>query len=440
MAAMLLCWLIALGSAAAQPAAGAGEAGTIAYVRADSGDEIRLIEPDGANDRQLWRHGRPDPNDVYNILSLAWRPDAAELAFASTHEFDCSIDEADIFVVAAGGGNARRITQSPSCAGLAGLPSGSVAVPVQNMSGDALTGFLYLQGAPAAQPIALAPGGSATVTFHGVADLGDELQAPALILPLDGGRELGLGSAADVQAGASVTASTFYLSGVATPGWSAGWPTWRSDSVRLAYVYGFSSLYAIDPAPAALEFGDLLAPHESMPDFADLLAWGPPARAGELLYAGNVAFDSEGVYLFTPGSGSGGVKLVSYEVYEQIRGLAWLPDGSGFIYSVIETEFYEPKRANLFLYSFATGQATRITDLADEYAGQLSVSPDGQQIVFERSAAHDGSAATDLWVVGRDGSGLRLLVHNGAHPSWSQSAPAAPSDMPNRAYLPLVRR
>ena len=45
--------------------------GTIAYVH--DGTEIRLIDPDGANDRRLWTH--PDLKKALGIDSLAWSPD-----------------------------------------------------------------------------------------------------------------------------------------------------------------------------------------------------------------------------------------------------------------------------------------------------------------------------------------------------------------------------
>jgi len=54
---------------------------TIAYAR---GGEIRLVEPDGTNDRSLWTVPRPDL--PYTVTSLAWKPDATELAFSSDHE------------------------------------------------------------------------------------------------------------------------------------------------------------------------------------------------------------------------------------------------------------------------------------------------------------------------------------------------------------------
>src|SRR5512141_2246812 len=74
------------------PAQASADPGTIAYVRPNdvTGDEIRLIEPDGSNDRHLWNTNVPDLPELEQISSLAWRPDGTELAFASRHEEACS--------------------------------------------------------------------------------------------------------------------------------------------------------------------------------------------------------------------------------------------------------------------------------------------------------------------------------------------------------------
>src|SRR5687768_15522839 len=86
----LLVVLAAVAPATPRPAAAASSgSSTIAYVRADTGDEIRLIDPDGSNNRLLWSHGDSDPFEVLDVWSLAWRPDGSELAFVSSHEFDC---------------------------------------------------------------------------------------------------------------------------------------------------------------------------------------------------------------------------------------------------------------------------------------------------------------------------------------------------------------
>src|SRR5215208_6508135 len=173
-AATLLA-LLALLLPARQPAAAQSDPGAIAYVRYnnESGDEIWLINPDGSNNHRIYSVGEPDPEGVYYILSLAWRPDAGELAFTSNHEATCSLYESDIYAIQPDDSGYRRITNAPNCAELANYPKGSVRVEVQNWTGTTQMFYIYLQGAPTIQGVYLAPAATGIVTFHDVADFGD---------------------------------------------------------------------------------------------------------------------------------------------------------------------------------------------------------------------------------------------------------------------------
>lgn len=421
--------------------------GTIAYVDNLTGDAIRLVEPDGGNDRLLWAHGTADPHNQYDVWSLAWRPDGSELAFAGTHENWCSTNYADIFAIGAQGSGYRRLTEAPSCTALAAYPQGRVEVPVTNNSiwGEAVDVFLYFQGAQAAQQVSLPPGGSTVVVFQNVADFGAVVQFPVVIDGTGAERAVLASGTADVQAGATVRTGTVYVPGGTELGRENHAPTWRPAGTHVGYISGFNSLKQIPAQPAPLQPGAALiaASGAQLPDFANLLAWGPaPARANQLLYAAYEAFDHTGIYLVDEGSGGAGTPLVTYDAttfVSFIRGLAWLPDGSGFVFSRLEDDFYTPVSANLYLYTFAAGAATPLTAFDDSFAGQLSVSPDGQTVVFERSSAHDGSAPTDLWTINRNGSGLQLLVEDGRAPAWGPGVtPQQPLE--HAVYLPQLSR
>jgi TolB protein len=421
--------------------------GVIAYARADTSDEIRLINADGTGDRRLWAHGLADPHEVYGIYNMAWRPDGSELAFASTHENWCSINYSDIFSIRADGSGYRRITQAPACGAFAGYPKGTVQVPVKNVSflGSSFTGFVYFQGAPSVQPISLPAGGSTVVTFNDVADFGDDyLQIAAFI---DGAnRQFVVDTAVDVQAGATVTAGSMPVTPPSNFGFEPRSPTWRSDGASLGYAYGYASLYGITADPDPLEFGRRLINPTTGPNFVEYMAYGPtPARANQILYQGYDVSGGDTIYLVTEGSTSAGERLVN-SVSGSFRGLAWLPDGSGFVYSLEEYEDYEIARSNLHEYTFATRQSKRLTNFPSTFAGQMSVSPDGTTIVFEQAASKEGNAPTDLWLVNRDGSNARLLIPNGSAPAWqpvTQQIPEQPQLPPGTrvvVYLPLVRR
>lgn len=398
----------------------------IAYTRADTYDEIRLINADGTNDRPLWAHGLPDPHGVYGIYNMAWRPDGTELAFASTHENWCSINYSDVFGIAPDGNGYRRITQAPACGDLANYPKGTVEVPVRNNSfvGNSFTGFIYFQGAPSLLPVSLPAGGTTVLTFHDVADFGAEfLQIGGVINGAN--REYNVGTAIDVQSGGTVRTATLNIYTPQNLGQEPRSPTWRSDGASLGYAYGYNALYGITTDPDPVEFGRRLVNPRTGPSFVEYMAYGPaPAHTSHILYQGYDAGD--GIYLVTEGSTTAGERLVTTE-FETIRSLAWLPDGSGFVYAVEEIdESYEPMRANLFEYTFATRQAQRLTNFTSAFAGQLSLSPDGKEIVFEHAVTKDATSS-DLWLVDRVGGSPRLLIANAGAPAWRPNVPLLPS-------------
>ena len=133
-----------------------------------------------------------------------------------------------------------------------------------------------------------------------------------------------------------------------------------------------------------------------------------------------------------PGAANGGTPLIDKSAAELILGLDWLPDGSGFIFAITDSL---SQNSNLYEYNFADNSLTPVTDFADDYAGGLSVSPNGQEIVFEFiDAIGDPS---ELWIIGRDGTGLRSLATLGESPDWQ---PGTGIEYTNWAYLPFQRR
>ena len=151
-------------------------AGSIAYVR--GGTEIKLISPDGSNDRRLWTHA--DAHEGLGINELAWSPDGSELAFSSGHESVASFYHADIFSMKPNATGLRRITNGPDRSDFSKYGKGTVTVTIRNeqpiyRASKASTGvfFVYVVGADKPQPLTLPPGSSRTLTFTNVADFGD---------------------------------------------------------------------------------------------------------------------------------------------------------------------------------------------------------------------------------------------------------------------------
>ena len=83
----------------------AQERAKIAYIR--NGSEIRLIDSNGNNDRQLWTH--PDAKEPLGLFDLAWRPDGNELAFSSAHEAAYSYYHADIYSIRPDGSGFKKL-------------------------------------------------------------------------------------------------------------------------------------------------------------------------------------------------------------------------------------------------------------------------------------------------------------------------------------------
>jgi len=410
---------VPISRADSQPLATGTDVGTIAYLR--NGHEIRLIEPDGSNDRLLWQS--PNPG-VYGVLDLAWKPDAAEIAFSSDHEGNCSIFEVDIYAIRPDGSDLRRVTNAPTCAGLAGFPEGNVTVTVENYIVGGGPFFVYVQGAPGLLPVTVPAGGAATVTFNNVADFGTTLQQAVVIEGIS--RWVTPLTLVDVQPGQTVHAGTLQVTGAGLQNYGAHRPAWRSDGAELGFIFGpCSGMAHIAPNPSPGDRGELL---QNIFDFGCVMDWRPsPSGSNQILYWSQV---NEGIYQTTPGSATLGTKLVDTNLAGWVWQVVWLPDASGFLFSYTPSVF---SSANIYQYSFATNTVTQLTFLNSAFTRNFSISPDGQQVVFELAATWD-SATSDLWLMQIDGTNPHLLIANGHAPAWSGRAP----QVPQRIYLPFT--
>jgi WD40 repeat protein len=388
---------------------------TIAYAR---GGEIRLIEPDGSNDHSLWTVPRSDL--PYTVTSLAWKPDATELAFSSDHEEATSFYERDIYAIGANGQRLRKLTNGPSLDGLAALPKGTVTLTVQNNTSDGGPWFVYVSGAPEPQMLTLGLGESTRLTFTNVADLGTGIQPAVVINGTD--RWFGV-AGADVQSGRTADAGLLTISAFGgVPHFGADVPTWRSDGSGLAYLESpLCQLDALPGNPAAGTTGTAVFPanvFESTCGFD----WGPAAASDQLLVVDDGDYTTNGethIYRTTSGSSSRGTVVATLTDYVRLTDIRWLPDGSGFI--VGRNGSLLDENVNLYEYSFADPTPRQLTNFSETPARRFSISPDGKNIVFERAAALDGPS--DLWVMARDGSNQRLLVRNAGYPSWNPQKP-----------------
>lgn len=416
---------------APSPAQAGAPVGTIAYVLPNQpdGDEIHLIEPDGSGGRLLYRTNNPIPENLSDILSLAWKPDASELAFTGAQECTCSLYSTDIYTIRPDGSNYRRVTAGPACGARAGLPTGTVTVPVFNDSNTMGPFVIYFEGAPAAQSFVLAPGDTMEVTFYNVADYGAQEQYAVWMY--SDVRSPYPGAKVDVVPGAAVRTGTLNIV-YGFKHWGFRWPTYLPDGSKIATIFNEKDLYEFDPGGQAHLWWDAPIPFD-FKLWGSGLAWGPtPATKDYFLYFGGVNDSQYGVrssvFLGDVNTGQG-QELFDVDpnrVGNFLLGLAWLPDGSGFLFSLKQSmmmeDYYWFEGANLWEYSFATGEFTRLTDVSQGFIRQMSVSPDGSQIVFEYQATGDwidANPSIDLYMMNRDGSDINLFVEGARSPAWS---------------------
>ncbi|HUR99188.1 MAG TPA: hypothetical protein VMZ26_14065 [Pyrinomonadaceae bacterium] len=391
--------------------------GTIAYVRGNK--EIRTISPDGSNDRRLWTHA--DAHEGLGVNELAWSPDGSELAFSSGHESAASFYHADIFSMKADGTGVRRITNGPDRSDFHKYGKGTVTVTVRNeqpiyQTTKASAGifFIYVAGADLPQPLVLPPGSSRTLTFKNVADFGDHAQP---IVAVYGGTRWFI-PGTDVKAGQVVKAPDFGISGNGLELFGAFRPGWKRDGSRISYRSGAC---IVSNTPSRTSVGHTFDPifkGENTPAPC-AFDWGPTVdTADHFLYS--VTTDDEiGIYRVKGTAASHpGEKLASFskEKYQFINDLRWLPDGSGFLFTASDLAY---GFANILRYDLATRQTTSITNLEDTFAKSFSVSPDGKWIVFEQTDGFVDDKA-DLWIVGMDGKGMRLLASKANNPAWGR--------------------
>lgn len=392
----------------------------IAYIR--DGMEIRVIDPDGKNDRRLWTH--PDAKKALGIDSLAWRPDGKELVFSSRHAAAASLYDADLYAIQADGSGLRKLTNAPQLSEFSRFPKGNVSVTVRNtqpfyQQSQASAGvfIVYVAGAAEPQQLTLPPGATKTLVFNQVADFGNTPQAVVAIW----GNYRWFIPGVDVRAGTTVKAPVFSITGDGIEYFGAYRPTWRQDGSRVSYRSGVCTLNSVPVNPKAGEYAYNPLFSGKHPLGTCVWDWGPTANtANQLLYTENNSGDSS-IFRVTEGGSHPGTKLTTYSNigYQLLFDLRWLPDASGFLFS---NQTLMRDSANIFRYDFASRQVTQITQLQNEFTGAFSISPDGQWIVFERSKSLDQDRAVDLWIVGMNGKNARLLTRNGFAPSWGRGA------------------
>lgn len=383
--------------------------GMIAYVTgAKGGDEIHLIQPDGGGDHRIWRL----PNACFTgVTGLAWRPDGKEIAFTSDHAATLSLYDSDLYLIRPDGGGLRRLTNGPDPSELKRFPTGRMVVKIENRLSDISVFTVYVAGATKSQMIPLGAHSARTLTFD-VADFGDNSLHWVVAMY---GQHRWLFPGGVVHAGQAAGVVPFVIGSTNHEHFGAFGPAWRSDGKRVGFILGTGvGVYWISAHPAPGSIGaPVIGGKEAV--FASVFDWGPPALADQILYGGGVSDNA--IHRTTEGAGRG-EKLVDIQSGNFCTGLHWLPDGSGFLFSVTDGFLTV---GNLYRYEFTTKKITQLTHFTQGFAANFSIAPDGRSIVFERrKRATVLTSTSDLWIMRSDGSNMRLLVHNAWAPAWSK--------------------
>ena len=245
----------AAGIAAQPTGTSAAVPGTIAYINQDN-TELRLVQPDGSNDRLLW--AAPMVGGVQSgVRYPAWRPDGTEVAFVSDIEQAESLLQSDVFAIHPDGSSLRKVTDTPLHNKLGNFQVGTVKVQVANVNSTASLFIVYVEGAQAAQTTTVPAGTSKTLTFQNVAIFPGESQFPVAINGLT--RWFGQPDTTTFQPGVTNTAS-ITINGSGYDDFGAFNADWRSDSAEVDFNISQGCVangIAADP-PAGAEWGKSL--------------------------------------------------------------------------------------------------------------------------------------------------------------------------------------
>jgi hypothetical protein len=296
---------------------------------------------------------------------------------------------------------------------------------------------VYVQGAP---ELTFAEDG--TMTIDNVADLG-----PGVLQRIVGisgeHRNQASGFGADVLPGQTVPGGDLTIAqSTASHDLGTGDISWKADGSALAY--GMRTLDSIRQIPASPPYGsigeDLPVVDNAMPY---LVAWGPTEETRDLyLYFTKDNWQAEGVegiYLNAVGEDGGGVKLMKVDVLngEMVYDIEWLPDASGFLFSMTYIDL--GTFTDIVRYDFGDPPTVNLVTTLPDYQGAraFSISPDGQQVVFEWLPDIFLDQASSLWIINSDGSGEpRKLADDAGRPAWGP----VPPPLTPRAWLPMVVR
>jgi len=202
-----------------------------------------------------------------------------------------------------------------------------------------------------------------------------------------------------------------------------GGPAWSPDGKTIAFSWDGAGGSAIYVVPAAGGSSKRLTDAITL-DYKP--AWSPDGT--KIAFQSNRDGNAE-IYVMNP-DGSGITRLTNDPGKDMEP--AWSPDGSQLAFTSTRSGFQE-----IWLMNADGSGLTALTPIGAWSDGAAAWSPDGTQIVFARECS--GCSQSDLYIVNRNGTGLRRLTTNAGagNPSWRATAPLTP---PSAAAPAALRR
>lgn len=269
------------------------------------------------------------------------------------------------------------------------------------------------------------PGAAVAITFDNVADLG-ELQQQIIVINgrfrwFDSAVFVNVRPAQTTNASARLilTGSNMYRNMGGT------YPTWHRSGTKVGFLFYEGIMMQIGANPPVSGDDSFILDQSQAGVIADSMAWSP--LSDWLLYS-----SSEHISVVQPGAQDGGEAIIDKAAYELVLGLDWLPDESGFIFAITGGQFGQDN-SNIYLYDFGESSLTPLTNYDDEFAGALSVSPNGQKIVYE--FANNPGDPPQLRIMDIDGGNNKPLGIQGEMPDWK---PGTGIDYSHHLMLPVT--
>jgi hypothetical protein len=398
---------------------------------------LNIIDPNTLEKQTIWTQPEDESGDGYIMRGVTWRPDAAEIAFISDHEFVSNMFyDADIYAIKPDGSDVRKIT-GPLQADLENAPRVTVTGTVQNIIIDpdappAYGILLRISGYEGEKLVHAGPGQSMPFTISDVPIIDDpDIFSQSIKMIFSNGFCI-RGVDWFTPSPKAVNNGRVDLGIVPFPGINCllanGW-------LRSGYMIPGALTWRHDGSEIGLAGGDIIGFEKIPSTFKSPLTRADVKPHGDGLFDGGYIWSPvDDRYLYNDGDvddcklymakeGGEPQLLVENNTYDTAP--AWLPDGSGFVY--VGNHLGDTRNAALdsgsstndeiFYYDFGTDQMQQLTYFGYDDIKKLSISPDGQYIIFRMSAYNyimDRLNPTDIWPIGYDC----------AYPAWS------PADVP----------